>query len=229
MAKATTATRKIAQDITFLWQGRDKRGRRVTGKSTARDDKALRVTLRTQGIAPLSVRKQSTSGRRGKVTPEDIAVFSRQTATMLAAGIPLVQGFEIVGSGLEKASMQKLVQDLRTDIEGGSSLRETLARRPQHFSELYVNLVAAGEQADQHALDDLVVADDGLLDLRLHAGVVGAEGVDEGFGLVRVGHGDPPGVWRIVGAAAIIPTGRATAATWTPGGMRSKSAANASP
>jgi len=154
MAKATTATRKIAQDITFLWQGRDKRGRRVTGKSTARDDKALRVTLRTQGIAPLSVRKQSTSGRRGKVTPEDIAVFSRQTATMLAAGIPLVQGFEIVGSGLEKASMQKLVQDLRTDIEGGSSLRETLARRPQHFSELYVNLVAAGEQAG--ALDTLL-------------------------------------------------------------------------
>ena len=154
MAKASTATRSVVQDITFLWEGKDKRGRRITGKTQARDDKALRVTLRTQGIAPLSIRKQSTRGRRGKVTTEDIAVFSRQTATMLSAGIPLVQGFEIVGAGLEKASMQKLVQDLRTDIEGGSSLREALARRPEHFSDLYVNLVAAGEQAG--ALDSLL-------------------------------------------------------------------------
>lgn len=154
MAKSPTAGRNLIQDVTFLWEGKDKRGRRITGKTLARDDKALRVTLRTQGIAPTSVRKQSTRGRRGKITPEDIAVFSRQTATMLSAGIPLVQGFEIVGSGLEKTSMQKLVQDLRTDIEGGSSLREALSRRPEHFSDLYVNLVAAGEQAG--ALDTLL-------------------------------------------------------------------------
>ena len=154
MAKANTATRGALQDVPFLWEGRDKRGRRVTGKSLARDDKALRVILRTQGIAPLSVRRQSTRGRRGKVSPNDIAVFSRQTATMLSAGVPLVQGFEIVGAGLEKAAMQKLVQDIRTDIEGGSSLREALSRRPEHFSDLYVNLVAAGEQAG--ALDTLL-------------------------------------------------------------------------
>ena len=72
MAKSPTAPRNLIQDVTFLWEGKDKRGRRITGKTLARDDKALRVTLRTQGIAPLHVRKQSTHGRRGKVTPEDI-------------------------------------------------------------------------------------------------------------------------------------------------------------
>jgi type IV pilus assembly protein PilC len=90
----------------------------------------------------------------GKVKPEDIAVFSRQLATMLAAGIPLVQSFEIVGAGHEKPAMQKLILDIKADIEGGTSLHEALGKRPLYFDDLYVNLVEAGEQAG--ALDSLL-------------------------------------------------------------------------
>src|SRR6201996_1111330 len=100
MAPAATQTvRAIKRDVPFQWEGRDKRGARVKGKSLAPDESALRSELRRQGIAPSRIRKQSTSSARGgKVKPEDIAIFSRQLATMLAAGIPLVQAFEIVGN-----------------------------------------------------------------------------------------------------------------------------------
>ena len=95
-----------------------------------------------------SVKKQSQAFKGGgKVKPEDIAVFSRQLATMLAAGIPLVQAFEIVGNGNDKPAMQKLILDIKADVEGGTSLHEALAKHPLHFDDLFVNLVEAGEQA----------------------------------------------------------------------------------
>ena len=149
MAPAATATvRTIKRDIPFLWEGMDKKGNKVKGKSLAPDELALRADLRRQGIAPSKVRKQSTAFKSGgKVKPEDIAVFSRQLATMLAAGIPLVQAFEIVGNGHDKPAMQKLILDIKTDVEGGTSLHESLAKHPLHFDDLYVNLVEAGEQA----------------------------------------------------------------------------------
>jgi len=153
MATPLTA-RGLRRDIPYLWEGKDKRGRHVTGKSVAASEVALRAELRNQGIAPTRLRRQSTRGRGGKVNALDIAVFSRQLATMLAAGIPMVQGFEIVGAGHDKAAMQQLILDIKSDVESGSSLREALQRRPQHFSDLYVNLVAAGEQAG--ALDSLL-------------------------------------------------------------------------
>lgn len=155
MAQAATAVKAIKRDTPFTWEGMDKKGNRVKGKSLAPDERALRADLRRQGIAPSRVKKQSTTLKSGgKVKPEDIAVFSRQLATMLAAGIPLVQGLEIVGAGHEKPSVQKLILTIKADIEGGTALHEALARHPLYFDDLYVNLVEAGEQAG--ALENLL-------------------------------------------------------------------------
>src|ERR1700683_331573 len=149
MAQSATATvRTIKRDLPFKWEGRDKKGKRLKGRSLATDEAALRADLRRQGIAPSKIRKQSNALKSGgRVTALDIAVFSRQLATMLAAGIPLVQGFEIVGSGHEKPKMQKLILDIKSDVEAGTSLHESLARHPLYFDDLYINLVEAGEQA----------------------------------------------------------------------------------
>jgi type IV pilus assembly protein PilC len=156
MAPAATSTVKaIKRDIPFAWEGKDKRGNRVKGKSLAPDESVLRSELRRQGIAPSKVKKQSAApGRGGKVKSEDIAVFARQLATMLAAGIPLVQAFEIVGNGNDKPAMQKLILDIKADVEAGTSLHEALGKHPLHFDDLFVNLVEAGEQAG--ALESLL-------------------------------------------------------------------------
>jgi type IV pilus assembly protein PilC len=153
-AAATATVRAIKRDVPFAWEGRDKRGARIKGKSLAPDEAALRAELRRQGIAPSRIRKQRESHRGGRVDAGDIAVFSRQLATMLAAGIPLVQAFEIVGNGHEKASMQKLILDVKGDVEGGTSLHEALGKHPLYFDDLFVNLVEAGEQAG--ALESLL-------------------------------------------------------------------------
>src|ERR1700684_1063515 len=131
MAQAATASVKtIKRDFPFRWEGRDKKGKRLKGRSLAPEEAAPRADLRRQGIAPSKIRKQSNAMRKGgRVNAMDIAVFSRQLATMLAAGIPLVQGFEIVGAGHEKPSMQKLILDIKSDIEAGTSLHESLARQ----------------------------------------------------------------------------------------------------
>src|SRR5580765_2368744 len=148
MAQAATATVKaIKRDIPFAWEGRDKRGARIKGKSLAPDENTLRAELRRQGVAPSRIRKQRQGRKGGKVNAADISVFARQLATMLAAGIPLVQSFEIVGNGNEKPAMQKLILDIKQDVEGGTSLHEALSKHPLHFDDLFVNLVEAGEQA----------------------------------------------------------------------------------
>src|SRR5215510_784186 len=155
MATAATATvRGVKREIPFAWEGRDKRGARIKGKSLAPDEQTLRAELRRQGVAPSKIRKQRQGRKGGKVNAADIAVFSRQLATMLAAGIPMVQAFEIVGNGNDKPSMQKLVLDIKADIEGGTSLHEALAKHPLYFDDLFVNLVEAGEQAG--ALESLL-------------------------------------------------------------------------
>jgi type IV pilus assembly protein PilC len=155
MAQAATATVKaVKREIPFAWEGRDKRGARIKGRSLAPDEQTLRAELRRQGVAPSKIRKQRQGRKGGKVNPGDIAVFSRQLATMLAAGIPLVQAFEIVGAGHEKPAMQKLILDVKADVEGGTSLHEALGKHPLYFDDLYVNLVEAGEQAG--ALESLL-------------------------------------------------------------------------
>jgi type IV pilus assembly protein PilC len=151
---ATTTVRAIKRDIPFAWEGRDKRGARIKGKSLAPDEQALRAELRRQGVAPSKIRKQRQGRKGGKVNAGDIAIFSRQLATMLAAGIPLVQAFEIVANGNDKPAMQKLILDVKADVEGGTSLHEALGKHPLYFDDLYVNLVEAGEQAG--ALESLL-------------------------------------------------------------------------
>jgi type IV pilus assembly protein PilC len=158
MAQAATSTqtlKAIRKDIAFNWQGIDKAGKPIKGKSLAPDEKTLRADLRRQGIVLKKATKQINLFKGGgKVKPEDIAVFSRQLATMLAAGIPLVQSFEIVGNGNDNPAMQKLILDIKADVESGTSLHEALARHPLFFDDLYVNLVEAGEQAG--ALESLL-------------------------------------------------------------------------
>src|ERR1700756_3522066 len=153
-AAATTSVKTIKRDVPYAWEGRDKKGARIKGRSLAPDEQSLRTELRRQGIAPSRIRKQSQGTKGGKVNPGDIAVFSRQLATMLAAGIPLVQSFEIVGAGHEKPAMQKLILDVKADVEGGTSLHEALGKHPLYFDDLFVNLVEAGEQAG--ALESLL-------------------------------------------------------------------------
>ena len=140
----------------FLWEGTDKNGKKVKGKSLASNEATVRADLRRQGVVPTRIRKQRkglfTGG--GKIQTSDIAIFSRQLATMLAAGIPLVQAFEIVGNGHENAAMQKLILSIKADVEGGSALAEALAKQPLYFDDLFVNLVEAGEQAG--ALESLL-------------------------------------------------------------------------
>jgi len=142
---AETAT---AGAVPFIWEGTDRKGRKIKGKSMAADEAAVRAELRRQGVVPSRIKKQGRGLFGGsKITPGDIAIFSRQLATMLAAGIPLVQAFEIVGSGHDNPAMQKLILSIKGDVEGGSALAEALAKHPLYFDDLFVNLVEAGEQA----------------------------------------------------------------------------------
>ena len=148
MAQATSAIRSIRKDVAYQWEGMDKKGQRIKGRSVAQSEQALKNELRRQGVVATRIRKQSQAFKSGgKVRAEDIAIFSRQLATMLGAGIPLVQAFEIIGAGHEKPAMQKLVLDIKADVEGGTSLHEALAKHPLYFDDLFVNLVEAGEQA----------------------------------------------------------------------------------
>src|SRR6202795_2218307 len=120
MAISATVAKK---DTQFLWEGKDKRGNKVRGKTLAVNEAALRADLRRQGVAATKIKTQSSAFRSGgKVNNTDIAVFSRQLATMMSAGIPMVQSFEIIGNGHEKPSMQKLVLDVKSTIEGGTTL-----------------------------------------------------------------------------------------------------------
>lgn len=138
----------LVGNVPFLWEGTDRKGNKVKGKSMAADEAQVRADLRRQGVVPSRIKKQGKGFKRGgTVTTADIAIFSRQLATMLAAGIPLVQAFEIVGHGNENAAMQKLILSVKSDVEGGSALAEALAKQPLYFDDLFVNLVAAGEQA----------------------------------------------------------------------------------
>ncbi len=132
----------------FLWEGKDRKGNRVKGRGLARDEMEMRADLRRQGIAASRVRKERQLFKsEGKVTAEDIAVFARQLATMLTAGIPMVQAFEIIGVGNDKPAMQKLVLAIKSDIETGNALNQALAKHPLYFDDLFVNLVEAGEHA----------------------------------------------------------------------------------
>ncbi|HTE42312.1 MAG TPA: type II secretion system F family protein [Steroidobacteraceae bacterium] len=144
-----------AKQVPFSWEGTDKKGKRIKGRMLAVSENAVRADLRKQGVLPKKVRKQITMFKsEGKIKPEDIALFSRQLATMLQAGIPMVQAFEIVGNGHDKPAMQKLIIAIKSDVESGTALHEALKKHPLYFDKLYTNLVEAGEHAG--ALESLL-------------------------------------------------------------------------
>jgi type IV pilus assembly protein PilC len=135
----------------YVWEGMDKRGKRVKGEISGQSEALVKAQLRRQGINPLKVRKKPKpllgGGGKTKITPKDITVFSRQLATMMSSGVPLVQAFEIVGRGHENAGMQDLILGIKADVEAGNNLTDALKKRPLQFNDLYCNLVEAGEHA----------------------------------------------------------------------------------
>jgi type IV pilus assembly protein PilC len=137
-----------SQQFPFVWEGTDKKGKRLKGKMLAVSEAAVKADLRRQGVVAKKVRKEIQLFKSGKkVNAEDISLFARQLATMLQAGIPMVQCFDIIGNGHDKPSMQKLVLAIKADVEAGTTLHEALARHPLYFDDLFVNLVEAGEHA----------------------------------------------------------------------------------
>jgi type IV pilus assembly protein PilC len=138
----------IAKQYPFSWEGKDPKGTTLKGTLVAVNEAAVRASLRRQGLVPTKIRRQSALFRkRAKIRTEDIAIFSRQLATMLQAGIPLVQAFDIVSSGHENPAMQRLLSAIKTDLESGTTLAEALGKHPLYFDSLYVNLVHSGEQS----------------------------------------------------------------------------------
>ncbi|MFO7859477.1 MAG: type II secretion system F family protein, partial [Ectothiorhodospiraceae bacterium] len=142
---------KADNQPTFVWEGVDKRGERVKGENKASNLTMMKAELRRLGIQPKSVRKKSALAslgqRKKKITPGDIAVFSRQLATMMSSGVPLVQGLDIIATGHDNPSLRELVTTIKTDVEGGTNLSEALRKHPRYFDELFCNLVEAGESA----------------------------------------------------------------------------------
>jgi type IV pilus assembly protein PilC len=144
------AEKALKQPDLFVWTGTDKRGVKVKGQTRGSNPSLIRADLRKQGIKPLKVSKQGSLFKKTEkktIIPKDIAVFFRQLSTMMAAGVPLVQSFEIIGRGHENAGMRELLLRIKGDVESGISLSEALAKHPYHFDALVVSLVNAGEQA----------------------------------------------------------------------------------
>ena len=134
----------------FIWEGMNKQGNRAKGEISGSTLALAKADLRRQGITPLKIKKKPKplfGAKKGKITASDISVFSRQLATMMSAGVPLVQSFEIVGKGHENPAMQDLIMDVKATVESGSTLAEALSKHPLHFDGLYCSLVHAGEQA----------------------------------------------------------------------------------
>jgi type IV pilus assembly protein PilC len=143
---AATAPAKGPKEFTFAWEGKDKAGKVVRGELKAVSEVAVNATLRRQGIMVSKVKQQKSKGG-GKVTGKDLSLFTRQLATMMKAGVPLLQAFEIVGKGAANPAVGKLLLDIKTDVETGSPLAAAFRKYPLYFDTLYCNLVAAGEQA----------------------------------------------------------------------------------
>jgi type IV pilus assembly protein PilC len=143
-----TAAAKAAgpKEFNFLWEGRDKGGKVIRGELRSVSEAAVNATLRRQGIIVQKVKKQKY-GSGGKVTEKDITLFTRQLATMMKAGVPLLQSFDIVGKGASNPAVARLLVEVKTEVETGSSLAAAFRKYPLHFDALFCNLVAAGEQA----------------------------------------------------------------------------------
>lgn len=147
---------KELKNSAFLWEGTDKKGAKIKGETSGQSPALVKAQLRKQGINPTKVRKKPVSlfsaGKR--IKPMDIALFARQMATMMKAGVPLLQSFEIIGEGLDNPNMRKLVDDIKQQVAAGNSFATALRTQPLYFDDLFCNLVDAGEQAG--ALENLL-------------------------------------------------------------------------
>ncbi|MET1116945.1 MAG: type II secretion system F family protein [Comamonas sp.] len=146
------------QDFVFEWEGKDRHGKIVRGETRAGGENQVQATLRRQGIFPTKIKKRRTRSGK-KIKPKDIALFTRQLATMMKAGVPLLQSFDIVARGNTNTSVTRLLNDIRSDVEIGTSLNGAFRKHPLYFNSLYCNLVEAGESAGilETLLDRLAV------------------------------------------------------------------------
>jgi type IV pilus assembly protein PilC len=144
------AEKALKQPDLFLWTGTDKRGVKIKGQTRGSNPSLIKADLRKQGIKPITVKKQNALFKKSakkKIIPKDLAVFFRQLATMMSAGVPLVQAFDIIGRGHDNAGMRDLIMKIKGEVESGTSLSDTLAKHPLYFDNLVISLVNAGEQA----------------------------------------------------------------------------------
>lgn len=141
------ANARTSKEVTYVWEGKDKKGKVLKGEMKASSETLVSSTLRRQGISVTKLKKQSVLAKKGKVTEKDVTLFTRQLATMMKAGVPLLQSFDIVGKGHSNPAVSKLLFDIKSDVETGSSLSAAFRKYPLHFDALFCNLINAGEQA----------------------------------------------------------------------------------
>ena len=134
--------------LMFEWEGKNKNGQKQSGFTTAPNQELVKAKLRRQGIIPTKIRKKRKEfGGKGKITPSDIALFARQLTTMMGAGVPMVQSFEIVANGVSNKAMRDMINGIKAEVEGGSNLTNALRKYPEQFDELFCSLTEAGEQS----------------------------------------------------------------------------------
>lgn len=141
---------KTPKTSTFVWEGKDKNGRKIKGEVNSTTVALAKAELRKQGINPTKVRKQAVNlggGGGGKIKPLDIAFFTRQMATMVKAGVPLLNAFDITAEGIDKPAMKNLIMTIKNDVAGGSNMADSLRKHPEYFDDLYCSLIASGEQS----------------------------------------------------------------------------------
>ncbi len=154
MATVTAHTENKLKEINYSWEGKDRAGKQIKGEMRAAGTVIVTSTLRRQGIKVTKIKKTQSGG---KITDKDITLFTRQLATMMKSGVPLLQAFDIVGRGHSNRALSKLLLDIKADVETGSNLTDAFRKYPLYFDELYCNLVGAGEAAGilDHILDRL--------------------------------------------------------------------------
>src|SRR5665647_984842 len=158
MDPMATVKSKGTKEFVFEWEGKDRNGKQVRGETRAGGENQVQATLRRQGVMATKIKKRRM--RSGKsIKPKDLAIFTRQLATMMKAGVPLLQAFDIVGRGNPNPSVTKLLNEIRTDVETGTSLSVAFRKFPLYFDNLYCNLIEAGESAGilDQLLDRLAV------------------------------------------------------------------------
>jgi type IV pilus assembly protein PilC len=153
-----TAAKEV-KEFTYLWEGVDKKGKKIKGEMRGSGEAVVSTTLRRQGINVTKIKKQGGLGKGKSVSAQDITIFTRQLATMMKSGVPLLQAFDIVGKGHSNPAVAKLLGDIKNDIQTGSSMSQAFRKYPLYFDNLYCNLVNAGEQAGilEQVLDRLAI------------------------------------------------------------------------